>query len=77
MIRTLHLYALRSKTNNRIIDQVRAQTARRVKSETLMVWKIFKLQEGTRKLSIESAFDQHEMQLKRKVMQAFQCYQNR
>ena len=42
-----------------------------------MMWKIFKLQESTRKFSIEGALDQRETQLKRKVMQAFTCYQNR
>ena len=76
MMRDLHLNAIHSKANKAIVRKVQTKVNDRILAETVMRWKIFKLQKSTALISIETSQDHYETKLKEKAIIAFSSNQN-
>lgn len=68
---------MRSVKHKAVVKVVKAKIEKRILAETVMRWKIFKLQTGTQKISEMTADDHYRTCLKLKIITALQAYQTR
>ena len=77
VLRQLYMHSVRSKRNQQLVEKVRERVNARVLAETVMRWKIFKLQSSTEQISLETADTHYGKNLMVKAMQGLQLFQNR
>lgn len=72
VLHLIHLHSVRSKRYRIMVNTIRDKVDERILAETVMRWKIFKLQASTEQISFETADTHFARKLLRKAILAMQ-----